>query len=146
MTSVEKLSLNHVGEPLMPMFTITMRSSRRGCDKHDISAAIHAASVSAGYPQNDMFQRFFSLEADDLLIDPTYPGLAKPRTEEMLMIEVLVSSGTETKQKHALLAALIARLDSIGVDPNDVMVFFGEIDRASSSFANGQLAPPVVLR
>jgi hypothetical protein len=64
----------------------------------------------------------------------------------MLMIEVLVSSGTETKQKHALLAALIARLDLIGVDPNDVMVFFGEIDRASSSFANGQLAPPVVLR
>lgn len=130
----------------MPMFTITMRSGRRGSGKRDISAAIHAASVSAGYPQNDMFQRFFSLEAEDLLIDPTYPGLAKPRTEEMLMIEVLVSSGTETKQKHALLAALIARLDLIGVDPNDVMVFFGEIDRASSSFANGQLAPPVVLR
>jgi Tautomerase enzyme len=130
----------------MPMFTITMRSGRCGPNKRDISAAIHAASVSAGYPQNDMFQRFFSLEADDLLIDPTYPGLAKPRTEEMLMIEVLVSSGTETKQKHSLLAALVARLDLIGVDRNDVMVFFGEIDRASSSFANGQLAPPVVLR
>jgi hypothetical protein len=130
----------------MPMFTITMRSGRCGSDKRAISAAIHAASVSAGYPQNDMFQRFFSLEADDLLIDPTYPGLAKPRTEEMLMIEVLVSSGTETKQKHALLAALIAHLDLIDVDRNDVMVFFGEIDRASSSFGNGQLAPPVVLR
>jgi hypothetical protein len=125
----------------MPMFTITMRSGRRGPDKGAISAAIHAASVSAGYPQNDMFQRFFSLEADDLLIDPTYPGLAKPRTDELLMIEVLVSSGTETKQKHELLAALVARLDAVGVDRNDVMVFFGEIDRASSSFANGQLAP-----
>ena len=128
----------------MPMFTITMRSGRRGSHKGAVSAAIHAASVAAGYPQNDMFQRFFSLEADDLLIDPTYPGLAKPRTEELLMIEVLVSSGTETKQKHALLAALIARLDAVGVDRNDVMVFFAEIDRASSSFANGQLAPPVV--
>jgi len=92
-----------------------------------------------------MFQRFFSLEADDLLIDPTYPGLAKPRTEELLMIEVLVSSGTGTKQKRGLLAALIARLDAVGVDRNDVMVFFVEIDRASSSFANGQLAPPIVL-
>ena len=61
------------------------------------------------------------------------------------MIEVLVSSGTETERKHALLAGLIARLDAIGVDPNDVMVFFSDIDRASSSFANGQLAPPVVL-
>lgn len=62
----------------MPMFTITMRSGRRGPDKGTISAALHAARVSAGYPRNDLLQRFFSLEADDLLIDPTYPGLAKP--------------------------------------------------------------------
>jgi hypothetical protein len=129
----------------MPLFTITMRSGRRGADKGAVSAAIHAASVSAGYPQNDMFQRFFSLEADDLLIDPTYPVLPKPRTDELLMIEILVSSGTEAKQKHALLAALIARLDMVGVDKNDVMVFFGEVDRASSSFGNGKLAPPVVI-
>ena len=129
----------------MPLFTVTMRSERRGPDKGAISAAIHAASVSAGYPQNDMFQRFFSLDADDLLIDPTYPDLPKPRTEGLLMIEVVVSSGTTTSQKQALLAALIARLDAVGVDANDVMVFFGEIDRASSSFANGQLAPPVVV-
>ena len=129
----------------MPLFTVTMSSARGGPGKGAISAAIHAASVSAGYPRNDRFQRFFSLEADDLVIDPTYPGLAKPRTEDLLMIEVLVSSGTETKQKHALLAALVAGLGAAGVDPNDIMVFFGEIDRASSSFANGQLAPPVVL-
>ena len=129
----------------MPLFTITMRSGRRGADKGAVSAAIHAASVSAGYPQIDMFQRFFSLEADDLLIDPTYPMLPKPRTNELLMIEVLVSSGTEAKQKHALLAALIARLEMVGVDKNDVMVLFGEVDRACSSFGNGDLAPPVVI-
>jgi hypothetical protein len=129
----------------VPLFTVTMRSGRRGSDKGAISAAIRAASVAAGYPQNDTFQRFFSLEADDLLIDPTYPGLPKPRTEELLMIEVLVSSGTEIKRKHALLEALIARLAAVGVDGNDVMVLFGEIDRASSSFGNAQLAPPVVF-
>jgi phenylpyruvate tautomerase PptA (4-oxalocrotonate tautomerase family) len=129
----------------MPLFTITMRSGRRGAAKGAVSAAIHAASVSAGYPKDDMFQRFFSLEADDLLIDPTYPMLPKPRTDELLMIEVLVSSGTQAKQKHALLAALIARLDMVGVDKNDVMVFFGEVDRASSSFGNGKLAPPVAI-
>ncbi|MGO6731224.1 tautomerase family protein [Rhizobium leguminosarum] len=129
----------------MPLFTITMRSSRRGPDKATLSATIHAASVAAGYPHNDMFQRFFSLEADDLRIDPTYPGLPKPRTNELLMIEVVVSSGTPIERKHELLAALIAGLDAVGVDGNDVMVFFGEIDRTSSSFANAELAPPVVL-
>jgi hypothetical protein len=35
----------------MPLFTVTMRSERRGPDKGAISAAIHAASVSAGYLQ-----------------------------------------------------------------------------------------------
>jgi hypothetical protein len=129
----------------MPLFTITMRAGRRGANKGAISAAIHAASVSVGYQQNDMFQRFFSLERDDLLIDPIYPGLAKPRTDELVMIEVMVSSETGTKQKRDLLAALIVGLGAVGVDKNDVMVFFGGIDRASSSFANGEFAPPVAL-
>jgi len=129
----------------MPLFTVTMRSDRSGPGKRIISTAIHAASASAGYPQDDMFQRFFSLEAHDLLIDPSYPGLPKPRTKELLLIEVIVSSGTEAKQKHSLLAALNERLAAVGVDPNDIMVFFSEIDRTSSSFGNGQFAPPVVL-
>jgi hypothetical protein len=129
---------------VMPLFTITMRSDRRGPDKVAISTAIHAATISAGYPRNDLFQRFLSLEADDLLIDPTYPDLPKPRTDDLLMIEVLVSSGTEARQKQALLAALIDRLESIGMDGNDVMVFFGEVDRASSSFGYAKLAAPLV--
>ena len=58
---------------------------RRGADKGAVSAANHAASVSVGYPQNDMFQRFFSLEADYLLIAQTYPALPNPRTDELLL-------------------------------------------------------------
>jgi hypothetical protein len=61
------------------------------------------------------------------------------------MIEIGVSSGTEAKQKHALLASLIAELGMAGVDKNDVMVFFGDVDRARSSFGNGMPAPPVVI-
>ena len=90
-----------------------------------------------------MFQRFFCLEQGDLRVDLNYPDLPKPRTEKMLMIEVLVSSGTDAARKARLLAALVEMLDSAGTDPNDIMVFFGEIDRASSSFGGGRLAPPV---
>jgi Tautomerase enzyme len=81
-----------------------------------------------------MFQRFLCLEQADLRVDLYYPGLPKPRTEKMLMIEVLVSSGTDGDKKKRLLAALVEALDGAGADPNDIMVFFGEIDRASSSF------------
>ena len=59
------------------------------------------------------------------------------------MIEVLVSSGTDADSKTRLLAALVEALDGAGTDPSDSMVFFGEIDPASSSFSCGRLAPPV---
>ncbi|HVJ51226.1 MAG TPA: tautomerase family protein [Aliidongia sp.] len=128
----------------MPLFTVTMRSDRDADEKNAISRAIHQASVSAGYPSNDLLQRFLCLEQDDLKIDPRYPDLPKPRTEKMLLIEVLVSSGTDADRKKRLLAALVEALDTAGTDPNDIMVFFIEIDRASSSFGGGRLAPPVV--
>jgi hypothetical protein len=61
----------------------------------------------------------------------------------MLMIDFLVSSWTDTDRKTRLLAALVEALDGAGTGPNDIMVFFGEIDRASSSFGGCRLAPPV---
>jgi phenylpyruvate tautomerase PptA (4-oxalocrotonate tautomerase family) len=127
----------------MPLFTVTMKAGRAADEKNAISRAIHEASVKAGYPADDMFQRFLCLEQVDLKVDLHYPGLPKPRTEKMLMIEVLVSSGTNADGKTRLLAALVEALDGAGTDPNDIMVFFGEIDRASSSFGGGWLAPPV---
>jgi phenylpyruvate tautomerase PptA (4-oxalocrotonate tautomerase family) len=133
----------HHWESLMPLFTVTMKAGRAADEKNAISRAIHEASVKAGYPDDDMFQRFFCLEQADLKVDLTYPGLPKPRSEKMLMIEVLVSSGTDADRKTRLLAALVEALDRAGTDPNDIMVFFGEIDRASSSFGGGRLAPPV---
>ncbi|PXX07344.1 tautomerase family protein [Mycolicibacterium moriokaense] len=115
-------------------------------EKDAVSAAIHEASVSAGYPEDDHFQRFISLEGDDLRVSPLYPDLQKPRTERVLMIEVLVSSGTGQDRKRSLLSAIVTHLQAAGTDPNDVMVFFGEIDRASSSFGGGRPASPVEVR
>ena len=39
-----------------PLFTVTMRSGRTVTEKDAISAAIHEASVGAGYPEDDHFQ------------------------------------------------------------------------------------------
>jgi hypothetical protein len=123
-----------------------MRSGRTVTEKDAISAAIHEASVSVGYPEDDHFQRFICVEEADLRISPLYPDLKKPRSEHVLMIEVLLSSGTAEDRKRALLTGIVARLEAAGTDPNDVMVFFGEIDRASSSFGGGRTAEPVELR
>jgi hypothetical protein len=129
-----------------PLFTVTMRSGRTVGEKDVISAALHDASVRAGYPEDDYFQRFISLEEVDLRVSPLYPDLQKPRSEHVLMIEVLLSSGTQEEMKRLLLSAIVTRLQAAGTDPNDVMVFFGEIDRASSSFGGGRPALPVEPR
>jgi hypothetical protein len=129
-----------------PLFTATMRAGRTVGEKNVISAALHDASVSAGYPEDDYFQRFISLEEVDLRVSPLYPDLQKPRSEHVLMIEVLLSSGTQEERKRLLLSAIVTRLQAAGTDPNDVMVFFGEIDRASSSFGGGRPALPVEPR
>jgi Tautomerase enzyme len=129
----------------MPLFTVTIRSSRTAGQKDRLSRAIHAASTIAGYPEDDLFQRFLSLEPSDLRVDLYYPALSKPRTDQMLMIEVLVSSGTNTDRKNRLVAALVDKLGEAGIDPNDIMVFFLETDRASGSFGGGQFAPPVAF-
>jgi hypothetical protein len=129
----------------MPLFTVTMKSNGSTNEKDRLSRAIHAASIAAGYPENDLFQRFLSLGPSAIRVDLYYPALPKPRTDQMMMIEVLVSSGTDTDRKHGLVAALVEKLGEAGIDPNDIMVFFLETDRASGSFGGGRFAPPVAF-
>ena len=49
----------------MPLFTVTMKSNRSTNEKDHLSRAIHAASIAAGYPEDDLFQLFHSLEPSD---------------------------------------------------------------------------------
>ena len=129
----------------MPLFTVTMKSNGSTNQKDRLSRAIHAASVAAGYPEDDLFQRFLSLGPSDFRVDLYYPELPTPRSDQILMIEVLVSSGTDSNRKEGLVAALVEKLGEAGVDPNDIMVFFLETDRASGSFGGGRFAPPVAF-
>jgi hypothetical protein len=56
----------------MPLFTVTMKTGRGADEKNAISRAIHEASVKAGYPEDDKFQRFLCLEQADLKVDLNY--------------------------------------------------------------------------
>jgi hypothetical protein len=107
----------------MPLFTVTMKSDRSTDEKERISRAIHAASMAAGYPEDDLFQRFHSLKPSDFRVDLYYPALPKPRTDQILLIEVLISSGTDTDRKKGLVTTLIEKLGEAGIDPNDIMVW-----------------------
>jgi hypothetical protein len=129
----------------MPIFTVTMKSPRSGPEKDRLSKAIHAATISAGYPEDDFFQRFLALDPDDLRADPHYPDLPRPRTDQLLLIEVLLSTGTQISRKKTLVVELVENLVDAGVDANDIMVFFVETDRSSGSFGGGLFAPPLAF-
>jgi Tautomerase enzyme len=129
----------------MPLFTGTMKSKGSTSKKDRLFRAIHAAGIVSGYPEADLFQRFLLLAPSDFRVDLYYPALPKPRTDQMLMIEVLVSSGTDTNRKKGLVAAPVEKLGEAGIDSNDIMVFFLETDRASGSFGGGRFAPPVAF-
>ena len=43
----------------IPLFTVTMKSNGSTSEKDRLSRAIHAASIAAGYPADDLFQRSF---------------------------------------------------------------------------------------
>jgi hypothetical protein len=96
-------------------------------------------------PEDDLFQRFHSLRPSDFKVDLYYPALPEPRTDQILMIEVLISSGSAPERKKSLIAALVEKLGEAGINPNDIMVFFSETNRASGSFGGGRLAPPIAL-
>ncbi|TXE34702.1 tautomerase family protein [Serratia marcescens] len=128
----------------MPVFTITLKS-RNTLDKKRISSAIHAAVVKTGYPANDQFQRFIRLEEDDLYVDPTYPDLDSPRSANFVLIEAMLSSGSPDARKQLLLQSLVQELALIGLDSNDLMVLFIELDRLNSSFGGGRRVSPLSM-
>ena len=119
------------------MFTVTMKSNRSTNEKDGLSRAIHAASMVAGYPEDDFSNvpsRWNQLTSGLICTIPS-------RTDQMLMIEVLVTSGTDTNRKKGLVAALVEKLGKTGIDPNDIVVFFLETERPSGSFLGGRFAP-----
>ncbi|HTF64373.1 MAG TPA: efflux RND transporter permease subunit [Edaphobacter sp.] len=64
----------------------------------------------------------------------------------MLMIKVLVFSGTDTNRKKRRVAALVEKLGEAGIAPNDIMVFFlEEVQRPLATVVIGGLVTSTLL-
>lgn len=122
----------------MPVITITLRDTTPPAERQAIADGIHQAIVGAGFPEADRFQRILALPADQLIFDRHHPGLAAPRSDRFVLVEILLSIGRSVEFKRDLLAALVANLQrSPGLDPHDVMVVFVETARENWAFASG---------
>jgi len=84
-----------------------------------------------------------ALPAESLLFDPTYPEppdrSGNRRNEQFAIVEVLWSAGRSVKVKKQLLQHLVAGLQHIGFDPEQLMLVFKETTWENWAFAGGRL-------
>ena len=123
----------------MPLVTLTVRKPQSAEFKNVVLDAVHAALVSSGVPAADRFQRVLELDEADFRFDPAYPDLARQRTADFVLIEILWSVGRSVKVRKKLLGELMATLGRAGLDTENVMVCFKETTWENWAFGGGRL-------
>lgn len=123
----------------MPLVTLTVRKGKSREFKTAVLGAVHNALVASGVPPTDRFHRVLQLDEDDFRFDPAYPDLTTPRTDDFVLIEILLSVGRSVKVKRKILHDLVAGIrESTGLDPENVMVCFKETSWENWSFGGAR--------
>jgi phenylpyruvate tautomerase PptA (4-oxalocrotonate tautomerase family) len=123
----------------MPIVTVTLRKPKSAAFKATILDAVHQALVSVGVHPADRFHRVLALEEDDFQFDPAFPDVRTRRTNDFVLIEILLGTGRSVKVKKQLLAGIVERLAAEGFDPEDLMVCFQDVPWENWSPAGGRV-------
>jgi phenylpyruvate tautomerase PptA (4-oxalocrotonate tautomerase family) len=122
----------------MPLITLTVRKPKTAEFKSAVLDSVHEALKTIGVPPTDLFQRVLELDEEDFRFHPTYPDATKPRTNEFVLIEILLSVGRSVKVKKEFLANLKSQIESKHLEMENVMVVFKETTWENWAFAGGR--------
>jgi phenylpyruvate tautomerase PptA (4-oxalocrotonate tautomerase family) len=104
-----------------------------------VLGAVHSALTASGVPEKDRFQRVLEFSSDDFRFDPEYPDLTARRTDDSILIEILLSVGRSLRVKKKILADILSGLSKArGLSPERVMVCFKETLCENWSFGGGR--------
>jgi phenylpyruvate tautomerase PptA (4-oxalocrotonate tautomerase family) len=124
----------------MPLVTLTVRKGKSTEFKSAVLGAVHRALIASGVPEADRFQRVLELGIDDFRFDPAYPDLASPRSDDFVLVEILLSVGRSVKVKRKILADIVASLATApGLHPDNIMVVFKETAWENWAFGGGRI-------
>ncbi len=123
----------------MPIVTVTMKKPKTAAFKKAVLDAVHAALALSGANPNDRFHRVIELADEDFQYDPSFPDVRTPRTDDFILIEILLGAGRSVKVKRAILDDAMARLAAGGLDPEHVMVVFQDVPWENFSPAGGRI-------
>lgn len=128
----------------MPLVTVTLREGKSPEFLQKVGNAIHAALVAqAKIPVGDRFHVFHEVEAGNIDADPTFAG-SKPvqRSADLLIIQITLNEGRTDITKSAIYADIAARLQQVGVRPDDVFINLVEVVKQNWSMASGAMTYP----
>ncbi|MBT2486561.1 MULTISPECIES: tautomerase family protein [unclassified Microbacterium] len=118
----------------MPLVRIDHSDSRT--DSAAISGAIHDAIVETyGIPVGDRFQIITSRGASTIIAEDA--GLGFERTDPVI-IQIFTQRGRTDEIKQRLYAAIAARLETVGVQGEDVFIGYVENGPQDWSFGFGR--------
>jgi phenylpyruvate tautomerase PptA (4-oxalocrotonate tautomerase family) len=134
---IQALSVGQVNK--MPLVTITVRKPKTSAFKNIVLDAVAAALVGAGASSNDRFHRVIELDPDDFRFDPTFPDLSRPRTDDFVLVEILLAVGRSVKVKKKIVGDIIEAVSSKGLDGEHVMIVFQDVPWENWSPAGGRI-------
>ncbi len=123
----------------MPIVTLTVRKPKSAAFKAQVLDAVHAALVSIGVNSADRFHRVFELDEADFQYDPSFPDVATRRTDDFVLIEILLGAGRSVKVKKQVLSGVAEKLAAHGFDAENIMVCFQDVPWENFSPAGGRM-------
>ena len=79
------------------------------------------------------------LEEENFQFDPRFPDVQTHRTNDFVLIEILLGVGRSVKVKRQVLAGIVERLSKSNFDPENVMVVFQDVAWENWSPAGGRI-------
>jgi len=124
----------------VPIVTITVRKPKSSAFKTGVLESVYESLVEIGgaHPQ-DRFHRVHELDADDFRFDARFPDLESDRSDDFVLIEVLLGTGRSVKLKKQILKDMMSRLAGRGLNPEHVMVYFQDVPWESISTGGGRI-------
>lgn len=116
---------------------IYVRKNKTDAELRAIGDAIHDALVAqANVPADDRFQILNRLDRDQIVAHPSYGGVS--RSEDIVVIEITLNAGRTVEIKRDLYADIAARLQVLGIRPDDALVSLVEVTKENWSLGGGR--------
>jgi phenylpyruvate tautomerase PptA (4-oxalocrotonate tautomerase family) len=121
----------------MPLVRISLIKGKSTAHVRSIADGVHKALVeNYDVPLNDRFQLIQQYERDELIYNSDYLDIR--RTDDIVLINVIVSRTRDTATKQAFYKALTNNLsENPGLRPEDILIVISPNDRDDWSFGKG---------